>query len=36
MRRTKTSLRQTDNIEALLEKLGSLQIMNEALEQTYE
>ena len=36
MRRTKTSLRQTDNIEALLEKLGSLQIMNEALEETYE
>jgi len=30
------SSRQTDNIEALLEILGSLQIMNEALEETYE
>jgi len=32
-RRTKMSSRRTDNIEALSEKLGSLQITNEALEE---
>ena len=35
MRRTKMSLR-TDNIEALSERLGSLQIMNEASEEIYK
>ena len=36
MRRTKISSRQIDNIETLSEKLGSLQIMNRALEETYK
>ena len=36
MRRTKTSLRQTDNIEVLSERLGSLQIMNKASEEMNE
>ena len=35
-RRTKTSSKQMDNIEALLERLRSLQITNEALEETCE
>ena len=30
------SSRQTDDIEVLLERLGSLQIMNKALEETYK
>ena len=33
MRRTKISFRRTDNIEALLERLESLQITNKALEE---
>ena len=36
MRRTKTSSRQIDDIEALLERLGSLQITNKALERIYK
>ena len=36
MRRTKTNSRQTDNIKALSERLESLQIMNEASEETNE
>ena len=36
MRRTKTSLRWTDDIEALSERLEFLQIMNKALEETYK
>jgi len=36
MRRTKTSSKQTDNIEALSERLESLQITNEALEKIYK
>ena len=36
MRRTKTSSRQIDDIEALLERLGSLQITNKALERKYK
>ena len=36
MRRTKTDSRWTDNIEALLERLRFLQIMNEASEETYK
>jgi len=35
-RRTKTSSRRTDDIESLLEKLGSLQITNETLDKTTE
>ena len=35
-RRTKTSSRQTDNIEVLSERLGFLQIINKALEETYK
>jgi len=35
-RRTKTSSRRTDDIEVLLEKLGSLQITNETLDKTTE
>ena len=30
------SSRQTDDIEVLLERLESLQIMNKALEETYK
>ena len=36
MRRTKTSSRRIDDIEALLERLGSLQITNKALERIYK
>jgi len=36
MRRTKTSSRQIDDIEALLERLGFLQITNKALEGIYK
>ena len=36
MKRTKISLRQADDIEALLERLGFLQIMNKALEESYK
>jgi len=36
MRRTKTSSRQIDDIEVLLERLGSLQITNKALEGIYK
>jgi len=36
MRKPKTSLRQMNNIEVLLERLRSLQIMNKASEKTYK
>jgi len=36
MRKTKTSLRQMNNIEVLLERLRSLQIMNKASEEAYK
>jgi len=36
MRRTKISSRQTNDIEILSERLGFLQIMNEALKETSE
>ena len=36
MRRTKTSSRWMNNIKELSERLESLQIMNKALEETYE
>jgi len=36
MRRAKMSLRQMNNIEALLERLGSLQIMSKASEKMNE
>jgi len=34
MRTNKTSARRTNDLEALSERLGSLQIMNEALNET--